>query len=149
MEVPRAAMDAELKSRNSLTALPSTALPWTALFFQSAIRLNRNLSRRGGGCVCLWYIGGVMEFDRFFKFSQLLLRDEFVLSYSGYVSEDILAVGDTLRERLKDHARTWRLTKATSNTAMAKRKILAVMKRLCCAARFTGTSYSLTNGQRR
>ena len=47
-----------------------------------------------------------MEFDRFFKFSQLLLRDEFVLSYSGYVSEDILlAVGDTLRERLEDHAR--------------------------------------------
>jgi hypothetical protein len=47
-----------------------------------------------------------MEFDRFFKFSQLLLRDEFVLSYSGYVSEDILlAVGDTLRVRLEDHAR--------------------------------------------
>jgi len=47
-----------------------------------------------------------MEFDRFFKFSQLLLKDEFVLSYSGYVSEDILlAVGDTLRERLEDHAR--------------------------------------------
>ena len=47
-----------------------------------------------------------MEFDRFFKFSQLLLRDEFVLSYSGYVSEDILlAVGDTLRARLEDHAR--------------------------------------------
>ena len=42
----------------------------------------------------LQYTGGVMEFDRFFKFSQLLLRDEFVLSYSGYVSEDILlAVG--------------------------------------------------------
>ncbi len=54
----------------------------------------------------LQYTGGVMEFDRFFKFSQLLLRDEFVLSYSGYVSEDILlAVGDTLRERLEDHAR--------------------------------------------
>lgn len=47
-----------------------------------------------------------MEFDRFFKFSQVLVRDEFVLSYSGYVSEDILlAVGDTLRERLEDHAR--------------------------------------------
>ncbi len=47
-----------------------------------------------------------MEFDRFFKFSQLLLKDEFVLSYSGYVSEDILeAVGDTLRQRLEDHAR--------------------------------------------
>ena len=48
-----------------------------------------------------------MEFDRFFKFSQLLLRDEFVLSYSGYVSEDILeAVGDTLRQRLENHARS-------------------------------------------
>ena len=46
----------------------------------------------------------MMEFDRFFKFSQLLLKDEFVLSYSGYVSENILqAVGETLRERLVDH----------------------------------------------
>ena len=45
-----------------------------------------------------------MEFERFHQFSQLLLKDEFVLSYSGYVSEDILqAVGDTLRERLNDH----------------------------------------------
>ena len=87
--------------------------------------------------MCLWYIGGVMEFDRFFKFSQLLLRDEFVLSYSGYVSEDILlAVGDTLRERLEDHARAWRLTETTSNTAMAKRKIVAGMKHLRCALRF-------------
>ena len=34
--------------------------------------------------------GVVMEFERFIKFSQLLLRGEFVLSYSGYVSEDIL-----------------------------------------------------------
>ena len=50
--------------------------------------------------------GVVMEFERFFKFSQLLLRDEFVRSYSGYVSEDILlAVGETLRARLEDHAR--------------------------------------------
>ena len=50
-----------------------------------------------------------MEFERFFKFSQLLLRDEFVLSYSGYVSEDILeAVGDTLRQRLENHARDGR-----------------------------------------
>ena len=39
-----------------------------------------------------------MEFERFFKFSQLLLRDKFILSLSGYVSEDFLeAVGDTLR----------------------------------------------------
>ena len=45
-----------------------------------------------------------MEFGRFHQLSQLLLKDEFVLSYSGYVSEDILqAVGDTLRERLNDH----------------------------------------------
>ena len=45
-----------------------------------------------------------MEFGRFHQLSQLLLKDEFVLSYSGYVSEDILqAVGDTLRERLTDH----------------------------------------------
>ena len=50
-----------------------------------------------------------MEFERFFKFSQLLLRDEFVFSYSGYVSEDILeAVGDTLRQRLENHARDGR-----------------------------------------
>jgi hypothetical protein len=50
-----------------------------------------------------------MEFERFFKFSQLLLRGEFVLSYSGYVSEDILeAVGDTLRQRLETHARDGR-----------------------------------------
>jgi len=48
-----------------------------------------------------------MEFDRFFKFSQLLLNDQFVLSYSGYVSEDILhAVGETLRERLEGHAKS-------------------------------------------
>lgn len=45
-----------------------------------------------------------LEFDRFFDFSTLLQKDRFVLSYSGYVSEDILqAVGDTLRQRLADH----------------------------------------------
>ena len=45
-----------------------------------------------------------MDFARFNQLSQLLLNDEFVLSYSGYVSEDILqAVGDTLRERLSSH----------------------------------------------
>ena len=50
-----------------------------------------------------------MEFERFFKFSQLLLWDEFVLSYSGYVSEDILeAAGDILRQRLENHARDGR-----------------------------------------
>ena len=50
-----------------------------------------------------------MEFERFFKFSQLLLWDEFVLIYSGYVSEDSLeAVGDTLRQRLENHARDGR-----------------------------------------
>ena len=47
-----------------------------------------------------------MDFGRFFKFSQLLLRDEFVLSYSGYLSKNILeAVGDTRRLRLENHAR--------------------------------------------
>ena len=47
-----------------------------------------------------------MKFKRFFKFSQLLLRDKFVLSYSGYASEDNLeAVGDTLRQRLENHVR--------------------------------------------
>ena len=45
-----------------------------------------------------------MNFDRFNQLSHLLLNDDFVLSYSGYVSEDILrAVGETLRERLSDH----------------------------------------------
>ena len=45
-----------------------------------------------------------MNFDRFNQLSHILLNDDFVLSYSGYVSEDILrAVGDTLRERLSDH----------------------------------------------
>ncbi len=50
-----------------------------------------------------------MEFERFFKFSHLLLRDEFFLSYSGYVSEDILeAVRATLRQQLENHARDGR-----------------------------------------
>jgi len=45
-----------------------------------------------------------MEFDRFHQFGTLLLHDAFVLSYSGYVTEDILeAVGSTLRARLADH----------------------------------------------
>ena len=45
-----------------------------------------------------------MDFTRFNQLSDLLLNDEFVLSYSGYVSEDILrAVGDTLRARLSNH----------------------------------------------
>ena len=45
-----------------------------------------------------------MDFGRFNQLSHLLLNDKFVLSYSGYVSEDILrAVGDTLRERLASH----------------------------------------------
>ena len=53
-----------------------------------------------------------MEFERFFKFSQLLLREEFILIYSGYLSEDILeAVGDTLRQRLENHARYGRQIK--------------------------------------
>jgi len=45
-----------------------------------------------------------MEFDRFHQFGSLLLHDDFVVSYSGYVTEDILeAVGATLRQRLADH----------------------------------------------
>ena len=45
-----------------------------------------------------------MEFDRFHQFGSLLLHDDFVLSYSGYVTEDILeAVGATLRQRLAGH----------------------------------------------
>ena len=44
-----------------------------------------------------------MEFDRFHQFGSLLLHDDFVLSYSGYVTEGILeAVGATLRQRLAD-----------------------------------------------
>ena len=43
----------------------------------------------------------LMEFDRFHQFGSLLLNDDFVLSYSGYVTEDILeAVGTTLRQRI-------------------------------------------------
>ena len=46
-----------------------------------------------------------MELDRFFNVSQSLLRDKFVLGYSGHVSEDILQeVGNKLRERLENHA---------------------------------------------
>ena len=46
----------------------------------------------------------MMDFQRFNQLSHLLLNDQFVLSYSGYVSEDILrAVGDTLRSRLASH----------------------------------------------
>ena len=42
-----------------------------------------------------------MEFDRFHQFGSSLLHDDFVLSYSGYVTEDILeAIGATLRQRL-------------------------------------------------
>lgn len=78
-----------------------------------------------------------MDFDRFFKFSQLLLRDEFVLSYSGYVSEDILlAVGDTLRERLEDHACDGELAQTNGGAAMAKRESGGVMENLRSAARF-------------
>lgn len=46
----------------------------------------------------------LMEFEQFQQFGTLLLKDAFVLSYSGYVTEDILeAVGATLRQRLGDH----------------------------------------------
>ncbi len=44
-----------------------------------------------------------MDFDRFNQMKSLVLDQEFFLSYSGFVSEDILeAVGQTLRDRLKD-----------------------------------------------
>jgi hypothetical protein len=45
-----------------------------------------------------------MDFEKFNKFGSLLLKDEFVLSYSGYASEDVLhSMGETLRQRLADH----------------------------------------------
>ena len=45
-----------------------------------------------------------MDFEKFNKFGSLLLKDEFVLSYSGYASEDVLhSIGETLRQRLGDH----------------------------------------------
>jgi hypothetical protein len=49
-----------------------------------------------------------MEFDRFHHFASLLIEDDFVLTYRGYVTEDILqAIGDTLRQQLlvKSHNR--------------------------------------------
>lgn len=43
-----------------------------------------------------------MDFNRFRKMKELVMEEEFFLSYSGFVSEDILeAVGQTLRERLE------------------------------------------------
>jgi hypothetical protein len=49
-----------------------------------------------------------MEFDRFHHFASLLIEDDLVLTYSGYVTEDILqAIGDTLRQQflVKSHDR--------------------------------------------
>ena len=44
-----------------------------------------------------------MDFEKFNKFGSLLLKDEFVLSYSGYASEDVLhSMGETLPQRLGD-----------------------------------------------
>ena len=44
-----------------------------------------------------------MDFDRFNQMKSLVMDQEFFLSYSGFVSEDILeAVGQTLRDRLRD-----------------------------------------------
>ena len=44
-----------------------------------------------------------MDFDRFNQMKSLVMEEEFFLSYSGFVSEDILeAVGQTLRERLRE-----------------------------------------------
>lgn len=46
-----------------------------------------------------------MDFDHFRKMKELVMEEDFFLSYSGFVSEDILeAVGQTLRERLEDVA---------------------------------------------
>ena len=43
----------------------------------------------------------VMEFDKFHHFASLLIEDDFVLTYRGYVTEDVLqAIGDTLRQQL-------------------------------------------------
>jgi len=40
-----------------------------------------------------------MEFDKFHHFASLLIEDDFVLTYRGYVTEDVLqAIGDTLRQ---------------------------------------------------
>lgn len=42
-----------------------------------------------------------MEFDKFHHFASLLMEDDFVLTYRGYVTEDVLqAIGDTLRQQL-------------------------------------------------
>ena len=44
-----------------------------------------------------------MDFDRFNQMKALVMDQEFFLSYSGFVSEDILeAVGQTLRDRLQE-----------------------------------------------
>ena len=42
-----------------------------------------------------------MEFDKFHHFASLLIEDDFVLTYRGYVTEDILqAIDDTVRQQL-------------------------------------------------
>ena len=44
-----------------------------------------------------------MDFKNFHSMKSLVMDEEFFLSYSGFVSEDILeAVGKTLRDRLVD-----------------------------------------------
>lgn len=44
-----------------------------------------------------------MDFKNFHNMKSLVMDEEFFLSYSGFVSEDILeAVGKTLRDRLED-----------------------------------------------
>ena len=51
---------------------------------------------------CLVNLGlYVIEFDKFYHFASLLIEDDFVLTYRGYVPEDVLqAIGDTLRQQL-------------------------------------------------
>jgi hypothetical protein len=43
----------------------------------------------------------VIEFDKFYQFASLLMEDVFVLTYRGYVTEDVVkSIGNTLRQQL-------------------------------------------------
>lgn len=43
----------------------------------------------------------VMEFDKFYHFASLSIEDDFVLTYRGYLTEDVLqAIDDTVRQQL-------------------------------------------------
>ena len=42
-----------------------------------------------------------MEFDKFYHFASLSIEDDFVLTYRGYLTEDVLqAIDDTVRQQL-------------------------------------------------